>query len=126
MKSYSHIIGVAVLFIFVVISFKVIQKFSNKPQVKSNDSFSNREGNTCFGGKISVPLPGRSKCFDCEREMIARNGCNINAGARGNSTRSFDANRQGDRMFGTAYKAAPSRSFFADSHLIGKTPQYIF
>ena len=58
--------------------------------------------------------------------MIARNGCSINAGARGNSARSFDANRHGDRMFGTAYKAAPSRSFFADSHLIGKTPQYTF
>ena len=58
--------------------------------------------------------------------MIARNGCNINAGARGNSTRSFDANSQGEYMFGTEYKAAPSRSFFADSQIIGRTPQFIF
>lgn len=124
MNSYSHIIGVAILFIFTVISFKLIQKFSNRTTKKY--TCDNSENKTCFNGKLSVPLPGRSKCFDCEREMIARNGCSISAGAKGNSTRSFDANRQGDHMFGTAYKAAPSRSFFADSHLIGKTPQYMF
>lgn len=124
MNSYSHIIGVAIIFILTIFSFKLIQKFSNRSTQKK--VCNNCGNNTCFNGKLSVPLPGRSKCFDCEREMIARNGCSIGAGAKGNSTRSFDANRQGNRMFGTAYKAAPSRSFFADSHLIGKTPQYIF
>ena len=124
MKSYSQIIGVVVLFVLTVAAFKIIQTYTRVPVKENYNEFSC--GKTCFDGKLSVPLPGRSKCFDCEREMIARNGCNINAGARGNSTRSFDANRQGERMFGTAYKAAPSRSFFADSHIIGKTPQYVF
>jgi hypothetical protein len=124
MKSYSHIIGVVVFLFVVIAAFKLIQKHK-RPTIKENyNAFSC--GNTCFNGKLSVPLPGKSKCFDCEREMIARNGCNINGGAKGNPTRSFDANRQGERMFGTAYKAAPTRSFFADAHLIGKTPQYVF
>ena len=122
--KYSQIIGVIILFVVTVAAFKLIQKNTRVPVKENYNEFSC--GKACFDGKLSVPLPGRSKCFDCEREMIARNGCNINAGARGNSTRSFDANRQGERMFGTAYKAAPSRSFFADSHLIGKTPQYVF
>ena len=124
MKFHSHILGIILFLIISIAAFKLIEKCTKNP-IKENYNTFNQE-NTCFDGKLSVPLPGRSKCFDCEREMIARNGCNINAGARGNSTRSFDANRQGEYMFGTEYKAAPSKSFFADFQIIGRTPQFMF
>jgi hypothetical protein len=128
MKIHSHIVGLVILLVISIVSFKFIQKYTRPPVRESykNTKCGGGGGNTCFDGKLSVPLPGRSKCFDCEREMIARNGCNINAGARGNSTRSFDAARHAGNMWGVQQYGMPTRSFFADSELIGKTPQYIF
>ena len=124
MKNYSQIIGVVVLFIISIAAFRLIQKYTREPLKENYNEFNC--GKTCFNGKLSVPLPGRSKCFDCEREMITRAGCNINAGARGNSTRSFDAAIHAGNIWGVQQYGMPSRSFFADAQIIGKTPQYIF
>ena len=127
MKSYSHIIGLVIFLFIVVGAFTFIQKYFDVPTQEPYINFEqNNQGNTCFGGQLSVPLPGRSKCFDCEREMIERSGCNINAGAGGNSTRSFDAARHAGNLWGVQQYGMPSRSFFADAQIIGKTPQYIF
>ena len=66
--KYSQMIGVIILFIISVSAFKLIQKYTRVPVKENYNDFSC--GKTCFNGKLSVPLPGRSKCFDCEREMI--------------------------------------------------------
>mgnify|MGYP001361363030 CR=1 FL=1 len=125
MKNSQYIIGAIVFIVACILIFKMTQK--QKPVVvKENYSSCGYNGQSCFGGKLSVPLPGKSKCFDCEREMIARNGCSIAAGARGNPTLSFDAARQADNMWGIPQYGMPTRSFFADSELIGRTPQYVF
>lgn len=97
-------------------AFKLIQKFTHKPKTEKHNGFN--PGYGCFNGKLSVPLPGKSKCFDCEREMIARDSCNINAGARGNPTMSFDASSSAERMFGTAYYGNPSRLYSPDYQLL--------
>jgi hypothetical protein len=127
MKLHSNIISIVAILFISIIAFKLIRTYTRVP-IKKNYRDLNEYNNTgtCFGGKLSVPLPGRSKCFDCEREMIARNGCNINAGARGNTTKSFDAARQAGNIWGVQQYGMPSRSFFADAQIIGKTPQYIF
>ena len=123
MKNY-HIIGLVVFLFVSITAFKLIQKYTRVPVRERYHDYI--RDNVCFNGQLSVPLPGRSKCFDCEREMIARNGCNINAGAGGNSTRSFDAARHAGNMWGIQQHGMPSRLFFADAQLIGKTPQYVF
>ena len=127
MKLHSNIISIIAILFISIIAFKLIRTYTRVP-IKEKYRESNKYNNTktCFGGKLSVPLPGRSKCFDCEREMIARNGCNINAGARGNTTKSFDAARQAGNTWGVQQYGMPSRSFFADAQIIGKTPQYMF
>ena len=127
MKMQKSIISILAILFISILAFKIIRTYTRVP-VKDKYTNSNKQYNTgtCFNGKLSVPLPGRSKCFDCEREMIARNGCNINAGARGNTTRSFDAARQAGNVWGVQQYGMPSRSFFADAQIIGKTPQYIF
>ena len=126
MEIQSSIISLLAILFISILAFKLIRTYTRVP-IKDKYKNSNRQNTgTCFGGKLSVPLPGRSKCFDCEREMIARNGCNINAGARGNTTRSFDAARQAGNVWGVQQYGMPSRSFFADAQIIGKTPQYVF
>ena len=99
-------------------AFKLIQKITQTSKTEKYNGFNSGYG--CFDGKLSVPLPGKSKCFDCEREMIARDSCNINAGARGNPTMSFDASSSAERMFGTAYYGNPSRLYSPDYQLLSR------
>ena len=125
MKSLKTIIY-GILFLLVIIgAFKLTQKFtcveSKKTEYDKLEPYNNYNvGYNCFDGKLSVPLPGKSKCFDCEREMIARDSCNINAGARGNPTLSFDASIGAERMFGTSYYGNPSRLYTPDFQLLSQ------
>jgi len=121
MKSLKieHIITGIICIAGIILTFKYIQKLGNKPVVKETYNQFN-QGYGCFNNKLSVPLPGKSKCFDCEREMIARNSCNISAGALANPTLSFDATRQAQNMWGVPQFGSPSRLYSADSQLLGK------
>ena len=114
----SSIVYIIVFLVCIIGAFKFIQKFTQKTKVEKYNGFNS--GYDCFDGKLSVPLPGKSKCFDCEREMIARDSCNINAGGRGNPTRSFDASNNAERMFGTSYYGNPSRLYSPDYQLLGR------
>jgi len=126
MKLYYRIVTlIAFLFAF-IIAFKLIQIYGHKPELIKETYNSFNGGYTCFDGQLGVPLPGKSKCFDCEREMIARNGCNIAAGAKGNPTLSFAAARDAEQIWGTPQYGMPSRMYTADIELIGRTPQCLF
>jgi len=113
----SSIIYIVVFLICIIGAFKILQRFTQKiNNLEKYNSFNTGHG--CFNGKLSVPLPGKTKCFDCEREMIARDSCNIDAGGRGNPSRSFDASNNAERMFGTSYYGNPSRMYAPDNQLL--------
>ena len=57
--------------------------------------------------------------FDCE-EMIARNGCNINAGAQGIQPGHLMRLNKQVMYRNVQQYGMPSRSFFADAQIIGK------
>lgn len=124
-KSLKIIIYSILILLLVIGAFKILPKLtccnSNKNELTQVEPYNNYNvGYNCFDGKLSVPLPGKSKCFDCEREMIARDSCNVNAGAVGNPTRSFDASIAAERMFGTSYYGNPSRLYTPDYQLLSQ------
>lgn len=118
-SSYKSIVY-TILFLLVILgSFKLLHKFTQKPKRKIKEDYNDYNGGYgCFGGKLSVPLPGKSKCFDCEREMIGRAGCNIAGGAGGNPSLSFDAQRHAQSAFGAGLFGMPSRQYSSDYQLL--------
>jgi hypothetical protein len=117
-KTLTSIIYCIIGILCIIGTFKLLQKITKTSKTETYNGFNSGYG--CFNGKLSVPLPGKSKCFDCEREMIARDSCNINAGARGNPTMSFDASSTAESMFGTAYYGNPSRLYSPDYQLLSQ------
>ncbi len=115
MTSFKHIVTGLVFLVIIMFTFKFI-KNANKKKIKEKYNGFNT-GYGCFDGNLSVPLPGKSKCFDCEREMIARDSCNISAGALGNPALSFDAETHAGHIWGLPQFGQPSRLYSADYQL---------
>jgi hypothetical protein len=114
--KYYIVVAIAFCIIGSIIGFILFQNYNSNNTEKFAIHNTSLEINDLTSRQ---PLPGKTRCFDCEADMIRRADGNINAGAHANPTMLFSETRGSECAFGTGYYGNPSRLYSADIQLLG-------